>query len=145
MSLKKVYCCGAYSAPNVIKVMEHCRRGIDTVCRVRQAGFATYNPWADLLEHLHCFFSLEDSYRHSMTWLEACDALLLIPEDAEQSHGVQAELVRAKELGIPIFRTINDLIAWRDEQFTIEQIEIEEMMKFTQGFAYRTPEERSVP
>jgi hypothetical protein len=45
-----------------------------------------------------------------MAFLEACDAVLVQPEGYERSVGTQAELVRATELGIPIFFHLEELI-----------------------------------
>ena len=51
---------------------------------------------------------VEDYYRCSMSWLEVSDALLVISNRPE-SKGVNAEIKRAEELGIPVFYSIDEL------------------------------------
>ena len=113
---KRVYVAGAYSGPDVTTILGNMRRGLQLAAKALKAGFAVYCPWADCLLHFQEEFSLEECYDYSMPWLEASDAVLLVPENSEQSRGTQAELARAMVLDIPIFKTCEDLIAWGSRQ-----------------------------
>ena len=79
------------------------RRGIQAASQVIEAGFSPFTPWTDVLLHLQAGYDLKTCYNMSMAWLERSDAVIVVPEGAERSHGTQAELARAEELGIPIF------------------------------------------
>ena len=107
--MKRVYVAGAYSSPNVIGVFTNMRRGCRLAYEVLSAGYAPFTPWLDWLLSMFGFVSLADYQAYSMAFLEACDAVLVQPVGCEASFGTQAELARAKELGIPIFYTIEDL------------------------------------
>ena len=109
---KRIYVAGPYSGPDVISVLGNMRRGLQLSAEAMRAGFAVYSPWCDCLLHFHQAFTLEMCYELSMSWLEVSDAVLLVEQGAEASHGSQAELARARELGIPIFCTIEDLKTW---------------------------------
>jgi nucleoside 2-deoxyribosyltransferase len=111
----RVYVAGAYSAPNVLAVMGNMRRGIQLSSACAKAGFAVYSPWCDCLLHFHEEFRLEDCYSYSMPWLEASDAVLVVPENCEESNGTQAEIRRAIELAIPVFWSLDELIEWGEE------------------------------
>lgn len=101
--MRRAYLAGAYSANNVIDVLGNMRRGMEASAAVLKAGFAVYSPWCDCLLHFQQAFTIDECYGYSMPWLEAADAVLVVPEGAAQSRGTQAELKRARELGIPIF------------------------------------------
>lgn len=112
MSLKRVYVAGAYSADNVITVLDNMRRGMRASTEVLLAGYAPFCPWIDY----HFQLMLRDGetlkvdhyYNYSMTWLEASDAILLLP-NSEHSKGTQAELLRARQRNIPIYKSLNEL------------------------------------
>lgn len=110
--MKRVYVAGAYSAPNVIGVFDNMRRGLRVSHEVLKAGFAPFAPWLDYQFALLGEVTLEEFYRYSLAWLEASDAVLVVPEGAEQSKGTQAELARARELGIPVFWSLSTLQEW---------------------------------
>ena len=78
-----------------------------------QAGF---DPFVPALDFLFWFVMAEGEYmteaqikRYSKSWLEICDALLLTP-GWQKSKGTLAEIKRAEELGIPIFKSLDELI-----------------------------------
>jgi len=45
----------------------------------------------------------------SMAWLDVSDAVLVLPK-YRKSGGTNLEIARAKELGIPVFYSIEDII-----------------------------------
>ena len=110
----RVYVAGAYSADNVIDVLENMRRGMREGTRVLLAGFAPFVPWFDFHFQLMLregeSITIEDYYNYSIAWLEASDALYVI-RNSEKSTGTQAEIKRAEKLRIPIFFSIEALSA----------------------------------
>jgi len=108
--MKRIYIAGAYSAPNVLGVMDNMRRGLKLSAQCLKAGFAVYSPWTDCLLHFHEEFTLEQCYTYSDAWLRVSDAVLLVP-GWEESVGVRSELKVAAEIHIPVFHTLADLCA----------------------------------
>lgn len=110
--MKCVYIAGAYSAPNVIEVLDNIRRGMRMATKVLLAGYSPFCPWLDFHFQLMLrdgeTLTVDDYYRYSLAWLERSDAVLVMP-NSEHSKGTQAEIAKAKELGIPIFQHIEDL------------------------------------
>jgi hypothetical protein len=111
--MKKIYIAGAYSADNVMDVLTNMRKGMRLSTEAFLAGFAVFCPWLD-----HQFvwqlregetLTIDNFYQYSLTWLSVSDAILLVP-GYENSYGTQKELEKAKELGIPVFHTLQQLI-----------------------------------
>ena len=104
--MKRIYVAGAYSADNVLEVLHNIRKGIRASVEVMLAGYAPFSPWLDyqfvLMLQEHEELSVQQFYDYSMAWLEASDAVLVLP-DSENSEGTQAEILRANELDIPVF------------------------------------------
>ena len=74
--------------------------------RVRKAGHHPFVPCLDLLLGAVNGDWNEEDYRGiGMSFLEVCDAVLVISE----SSGVAREVKRAKELGIPVYFDIEDV------------------------------------
>lgn len=117
MSRKRVYVAGAYSADNVLGVLDNMRRGMVMSKDVFLAGFAPWCPWMDyhyqLLLQDGESLTIQDYYEYSMAWLEASEAVLVLP-NSEHSKGTQAEIRRATELKIPVFGSMKALQAWAD-------------------------------
>jgi hypothetical protein len=113
-SMPRVYVAGAYSADNVIDVLGNMRRGLRLSCQVLQAGMAPFSPWLDFQFGLLESITLQQYYQYSLAWLEASDAVLVVPQGAEQSKGTQHEIQRAQELGIPVFWSLTELKQWRN-------------------------------
>ena len=110
--MKRVYVAGAYNAGDVISVLDNMRRGMRVSTEVMLAGFAPFCPWLDYHYQLMLrdgeTLTVQQYYDYSMAWLEASDFVLVLP-NSEHSKGVKAELARAKELGIPVFQTVEEL------------------------------------
>jgi len=114
--MKRVYVAGAYSASDVVTVLDNMREGMRLATEVFLAGFAPFCPHLDyhyqLMLQGHEQLVVDDYYRYSMAWLEAADAVLVGQWRLRTSHGTRKEIHRAKELGIPVFYSIKDLIEW---------------------------------
>lgn len=112
--MRRVYVAGAYSADNVTGVMRNMRHGIALAVQVMKAGFAPFAPWLDFQYGLMQEFGIKEYQAASMAWLEVSDAMIVQPIGAQTSNGTIREILRAKELGIPVFYSIHDLEAWRE-------------------------------
>lgn len=109
ITVKRVYVAGKYSDSNVIGVLNNIREGIKASVEVLIAGFAPFCPWLDYqFQFFDKTLTVEDYYRYSLAWLEVSDAILVLPNSGN-SKGTQMEIVRAKELGIPIFYDLASL------------------------------------
>ena len=112
--MKRVYVAGAYSAPTILGVRKNMRMGLELSVAVLKAGFAPFCPWLDFEFGLLADLPIETYYAYSMAWLMASDAVIVQPVGADASVGTQAELSVARDMNIPIFYSLDDLIAWRD-------------------------------
>ena len=118
MKIKRVYIAGAYSADNVLKVLDNMRIGMRMGLRVLQEGYAPFVPWFDyhfsLMLREEETISIDDYYRYSMRWLEVSDAVLVLP-NSENSKGTKTEIKRANELRIPVFDSIENMNRYSKE------------------------------
>ena len=109
--MKRVYVAGSYSANNVLDVLKNIGRGEQICTELFLKGYAPFCPWHDkdyVLRAPDAEFTVKMFYDYSMAWLEVSDIMLVLP-NSENSKGTQAEIVRAKELGIPISYNVEDL------------------------------------
>ncbi len=106
MTRKRVYVAGAYSANNVIGVLDNMRRGMRASTEIILMGFAPFCPWFDyhfqLMLRNNERLSVQDYYDYSIAWLEVSEAVLVLP-NSENSVGTTKEIQKAQELGIPIY------------------------------------------
>ena len=109
----KVYCAGAISDTNNLKVLENMRRGIRMSTEVLLCGMAPFCPWIDYHFSLALrdgeVLTIEDYYQYSLAWLEAAD-VMLVAEGWEDSIGTKAEIQRAHELGKSIYYSLYELV-----------------------------------
>lgn len=110
--MKRIYIAGAYSADNVISVLDNMRDGMRLATKVFLLGYSPFVPWFDfhfqLMLHDNEKLTINDYYGWSIDWLEVSDAMLLVP-NWENSKGTIAEIEIAKKIGIPIFYDIDVL------------------------------------
>lgn len=103
--MKRVYLAGAYSADNVIDILDNMRRGMRAATEILLAGYSPFVPWFDfhfqLMLRENESLSVEDYYRYSIDWLEVADIVAVMP-NSENSRGTQAEIKHAKKLGISV-------------------------------------------
>jgi len=115
MARKRVYIAGCYSADNVLQVLDNIRIGMRMGTELMLKGYAPFCPW---LDHQFQFmlqgdekFEVKDYYEYSMSFLEACDCVFVLP-NWEKIHGTSKEIERAKELFIPVCYNIDQLEKW---------------------------------
>ena len=118
--MKRIYVAGAYSADNVITVLDNMRKGMRKSTEVFLAGFAPFCPWLDFHYTLMLRegekLTVQDYYKYSMAWLEVSQCVLVL-SGFESSRGTLAEIKRAEELGIPVYYDLMDLVKgeWENE------------------------------
>ena len=111
--MKRIYVAGSLSG-NELKYLENCRVMMKMGYQLFRSGkYAPFVPAFDM----HFAFTRQDEdlpitvqeyYNYSMAWLEASQALLVLP-NWEQSKGTIAEIARSKELNIPVFYSYEDM------------------------------------
>jgi len=112
----KVYIAGALSSKenanrNPSQVVTDYLNNVHKMCKVagllRKHRFSPFVPALDFALGMICGDWNEDMYRGmSNEFLEVCDYMLVISD----SWGVQREIALAKELGIPIFYDLTELV-----------------------------------
>ena len=104
----RVFLSGQYSADHPRKILENVNRailhGIAIMCR----GHSVFIPHLFHYVHLNraCPFEYEEYLRNDLEWLEVSDVLYRMPAD---SKGADIEVARAKELGIPVVYSLDEL------------------------------------
>jgi hypothetical protein len=110
--MKRIYIAGAYSADNVLSVLDNIRKGIRVGTELLLKGYYPFIPWLDYNVFLQLRdnenISVETIKEHSIAWLEVSDAVLVL-SNWENSKGTIAEIARAKELNIPVYYSIEEM------------------------------------
>jgi hypothetical protein len=101
-----VYVAGAYSSDPVANTRAAIEAGMALWRRHRVAPVISH---LSLLADLVCPMPVEEWYALDLVILERCDAVLRL-EGA--SAGADAEVVRARELGLPVFGTVGEVGEW---------------------------------
>lgn len=105
---KLIYVAGALNS-DAVGYIQNMHRMIKFARDVRRLGYSVYVPCNDFLEGLvDGHFDYEDYFDNSQPILLRCDAVALTP-GWENSKGTQREIALAKEKGIPVFETIEEL------------------------------------
>jgi len=99
--MKRVYVAGAYSANDVMGVLENIRRGIEKCAELISEGIAPFCPWLDYQFSFFKKLTKEDYYNYSLAWLEVSDEVFVL-SGWEKSVGTIKEIKRAIELNIPV-------------------------------------------
>lgn len=111
----RVYVAGRYSADNVMDVARNIREGRSMGAWLQALGYAPFVPWLDWELAVIRDLPKESFLEVGLSFLEACNCILLVP-GWESSNGTHAEIARANELGIPVFKTIANLETWAEER-----------------------------
>lgn len=109
--MKRIFISGALNSFNTeMNFIDNVHRMLRLGHEVRKAGFAVYVPCNDILvSFTNGGLPHEEYYKHDLVWLDVCDAVILVP-GWECSRGVKGELEFAKEKGLPVFESIDDLV-----------------------------------
>ncbi len=100
----KVYIAAPYTKGDVEQNVKTAIACADALCEL---GFDPYIPHLSHFWHLVSPKPVSFWYNYDLNWLELCDALLRLPGE---SLGAEAEVIRAKELCIPVYYSIGELL-----------------------------------
>jgi len=111
--MKRVYIAGPMSDMPA-QYLANCARLLTAWREINAAGFAGYCPAADMLLGIGSErpFDVESYRAWSMAWLEVADVVYVVAAahaDGRYSEGVDAEVRRAVEMGIPVVFTVEDI------------------------------------
>lgn len=120
--ITKIYIAGAItpykSEHPVFGFLGNIKRGVRASLEVLLAGLVPFCPF---LDYQYWFFlrgsenitekMIKDL---SIAWLEVSDAVLVLPK-WRKSGGTKAEITRAKELDIPVFYQLEDIVDYNSE------------------------------
>jgi guanylate kinase len=83
--------------------------------KVRKEGFAVYNPGCDFIQGvINGDLTYEDYVNNTLPFMYCCDALALVPNDKNKdSEGTQREIKEAKERGIHVLETFDDVLKYK--------------------------------
>lgn len=108
--MRVVYVAGPFRGPNAWEIEQNIRRAETLALEVWKLGAAALCPHTNTR-----FFqgAADDSVwlDGDLELLRRCDAVLLTP-DWKRSTGARAEAVWARECGLQVFHSINELQAW---------------------------------
>ena len=105
----RVYVAGPYTRGDVGLNVRNAIMAADTLYA---HGFAPYVPHLTHFWHLVSPRCYEDWMDLDMVWLRQCECLLRLPG---KSEGAEREIVVARGSGIPVFRSITEVIKHYDE------------------------------
>ncbi len=107
--MKRIFVAGMYSknsdgsVANMGQVMEHIRKGQKMCHTLICLGYTPFCPWLGYQYLLHGSLGDRDLKDVSLAWLEVSECIMVISGEGAGT-GVDVEIVRAKELGIPRVR-----------------------------------------
>lgn len=106
MEIRRVYVAGPYTQGDVVR---NVRAAIHAADKLLDAGVIPYLPHLTHFWHMVSPRQYEDWMKLDITWLMQCHAILLLPG---LSLGVDVEAAKAREKGLPIFKDVDQVIAW---------------------------------
>lgn len=108
--IRYVYVAGPLTARSGKTQAQHVDDAIDAGTKLLQLGFHPYIP------HLSHFWDQRTPRPYEVwmaldfAWIVRCDALLRMPGE---SPGADREVFKARDLGVPVFYSIEELVAAR--------------------------------
>jgi hypothetical protein len=110
VKIETAYVAGPFSSNPALNT----HRAAMVAYQLFEEGVFAFVPHVRLLEDtIAPGRSYEDWMAFCLAWLERSDAVLRLPGE---SPGADREVAHAQELGIPVFFTVADLLAVRDER-----------------------------
>jgi nucleoside 2-deoxyribosyltransferase len=103
-----VYIAHPYTHPDPVRNTHH---AIAWANMLVQRGFVPYIPHLNLLWHLVTPKEPNFWYEYDLHFLKRCDAVLRV---GGASQGAVQETLVAKGQKIPVFRSIESLVSWRE-------------------------------
>lgn len=105
-----IYISGPYSAPTQAQVWNNVFAATDAGVEIREKGHYPlvphlYDEFDAMAKLKGTNFTWQDYIDMDLAFLERCDALLYLGS----SKGADIELARAKELGLPIFYSVDEV------------------------------------
>lgn len=114
--MKKIFISGPYSLGDVAV---NVKNAMDVANKLISYGFAPFCPHLTHFLHLNRPQTYNTWLEIDLAFLEICEGVLRIPGE---SSGADKEVIRAKELGIPVFLDVESLINY----FNLNQDLLEE-------------------
>jgi len=120
----KIYIAGPYTNGDT---PHNVQRAIEAAEKLFTAGFVPFIPHLNHFWHIQHPHSYQAWLDYDKEWLPLCDCVLRL---AGLSEGAEDECALARSLGMPVFYSIDELIAWGNEaKESINEIE-------NQAFSY---------
>lgn len=88
------------------------RNGILAADKLLDAGIATFTPHLSHFQHMIAPREYESWLALDFAVIRRCDGLLRLPG---YSEGADREVAFAKEIGVPVFNSIAEVVAYFDE------------------------------
>jgi len=112
--MKRIYVAGKLN-DNAVNYIKNLHKMTEWTIKLQHLGFAVFNPGLDFLAgFLNGNFNYYDYADNNMEWLKVADAIFVIPYNGE-SKGTNVEIKEAKNLDIPVFYTLENILKWKDE------------------------------
>lgn len=109
----RIYVAAKYSAPTDVERLANTGPPILAARELLALGFCPFVP--QLSHHIDPtaeLFTWSQWMDWCLNWLISCDAMLMLSD----SKGVQVEREFAQLNGIPVFETVEQIVAWRREK-----------------------------
>jgi hypothetical protein len=100
----KVYIASPYTIGDVAV---NVKRQIDCANTLMNLGFAPFIPLMSHFQHMIHPRPYQDWIAIDLEWVKSCDCLLRLEGE---SKGADGEVAYAKQLGIPVFYSLNELL-----------------------------------
>ncbi len=108
--MKRVYIAGALNS-DACGYITNLHKMTAYANRVMRLGCAVYSPGNDFIQGLLSgVLDYKDYVRNTMSFLEVCDAVALVPDNHMYSVGTRNEVLRARQLGIPVLYSFEEVL-----------------------------------
>lgn len=112
--MKRIYIAGKLN-DQAVYYIQNLHKMIKEADAVRRAGFSVFIPCLDLLSGIFAGdYEYKTYFDNNISWVDVSDAVYVCP-GYESSQGTLKEIARARQLGIPVYYSIEDLINMEGE------------------------------